>query len=1086
VNDNDDDNDGIPDFADGYGLDPSDPDDIAPPSPAQGERFVPVVLELPPAVNLSAATLQFKYNDADPLDVHVTGTGPEKRYFPEPPGTAEPGFLRIWRKDGSTARNPASLAQDPAGDYVPATGVHGYGPAELSALVLYLEAVRPSDDPGDQRVEVIVDPDGTGPAPPCEDALRLTNFAFRLVDAAEDKVDFSTSFSHPHPKVTIGRNADLDPFAIGDIDTEGAPGPNATVHIFGEVLSPMADLIDDPAADIDEVTILVRQVNTTGAIEQITVPVTNASSSATEDFAPPGAPSGPYRGTFDAEVTVPLTTGSVTVAVRATNVLGNEGYDSFTIEVGGAEFDASSGQWENNGVSSGVLAGVTNPPSTPMGLFNPVWIYIDDPSLDVTALPSGAVSMFGQTFDLVERDGAIGEGRVRADRAFWQVARDLTGGVSAPNVRNALDFPEVATAAYRGIERKLEWNYTRGSPPNYLKYAAGTKVLHLAFSRYLAEGWSITEAEIWEVESPDFLTTPPPARSIQRDTDTSVTVGGALMSLDGKAGVALEIDTTNASLENPNKRLWLTAQKNGRTVSFWGGDFHVVPLSVAIVAVDGLGYDSAQSVIGGASPGPTFRQLFEGAVEHTQPALAALPTITWANWPGVFGGHSPAGHGILGNSYFPRDIPTPSFGIGTRRFPVNSANREFLGHIDGRQQGGIAFGGGTLFDMWSMPARALPGAGSLYQEIADVSGAITAHSIGQFYDPSSPDVDLRGSHFGITSPNGHNLGAATGLDTEITDQAEVSAQISMGFLDVLTMYFPGPDNIGHAVGADSSHPAGLSGGDIGEVTDPVPSVGEYAVQVTDAQLKRVVDVMEERGYFNAVLFALVADHGLIAVENQDAFNITSDDGDPGFELQALFDDDPALDGELGMRMWRNSGDILIPHVEVNDFRSVYSPDGGLGQVYIRPAGQMATWQEPPTTDDLDAVASLIFREAQGHDGQIYDELAPRGGPNPTHGALGDPPAVFVKVDPNDETANNFLQAYRWVREVGPGPDFVPVYDSISKFIEKRSDAGNPVDWPAFKARLEQTFLTRIGIELQRAAPLKARLAAAGAVTSYSS
>jgi hypothetical protein len=169
VNHDDKDNDGIPDFADGFDLDGiSGNADDNPPTAEQGNHFAPVVITLVGGIDLSKARLKIDYLASDPAGVSRGAGASIVDYTPAP------GHFRLWNIPGFEPRGMNSFADptDP-GNYVPAT-IDGtfYGPIELAMLgfsadtrsvTLYLEAVRPSRELGDQTIRIEVDPDGDGP-----------------------------------------------------------------------------------------------------------------------------------------------------------------------------------------------------------------------------------------------------------------------------------------------------------------------------------------------------------------------------------------------------------------------------------------------------------------------------------------------------------------------------------------------------------------------------------------------------------------------------------------------------------------------------------------------------------------------------------------------------------------------------------------------------------------------------------------------------------------------------------------------------------------------------------------------------------
>lgn len=136
INDRDQDGDDVPDYADGFNLNGSEGDVDADDMNAQ-EKFVPLVLELPPGIDLDRILILFYYDASDPAGVN------QEDYTPAP------GALRVWEKDGNVARNKNAInaAQEQnRGDYVP-PGV--YPPAQLGfgeqggTITLYVEGIAP-------------------------------------------------------------------------------------------------------------------------------------------------------------------------------------------------------------------------------------------------------------------------------------------------------------------------------------------------------------------------------------------------------------------------------------------------------------------------------------------------------------------------------------------------------------------------------------------------------------------------------------------------------------------------------------------------------------------------------------------------------------------------------------------------------------------------------------------------------------------------------------------------------------------------------------------------------------------------------
>jgi hypothetical protein len=169
VNDGDKDNDGIPDFADGFGAFGNDS------YQTEGEQFTPLVLELPSGINATNAKIRITYDGSKLEDPYygcqVTRTGEEPDYTYTP----ESGKLRIWNCPGSTPRSPYGI--DYQGGNLIESGV-AY-PAYKFNSNLYIEGIRPSTALGDCRIVVEVDPCGTGDYM-VMDAVRVTTFCLDI------------------------------------------------------------------------------------------------------------------------------------------------------------------------------------------------------------------------------------------------------------------------------------------------------------------------------------------------------------------------------------------------------------------------------------------------------------------------------------------------------------------------------------------------------------------------------------------------------------------------------------------------------------------------------------------------------------------------------------------------------------------------------------------------------------------------------------------------------------------------------------------------------------------------------------------
>jgi hypothetical protein len=191
VNDVDYDEDGIVDWADGFDLDPLIYDDDT----SANSRFVPIILEVS-GIDFANAKVRIQYNASDPslIDVNAIDNSTMLPYLP-------PGKLRLWRKDGNQMRNKLPLSQ--GGDFV-APGV--YSPAQLGLspsqpmTVLFVEAVRASDQVADLPILVEIDPTGTKGFV-LRDQVRLTAVRIEIVGRdftdGYEGLDYGFAISQP-------------------------------------------------------------------------------------------------------------------------------------------------------------------------------------------------------------------------------------------------------------------------------------------------------------------------------------------------------------------------------------------------------------------------------------------------------------------------------------------------------------------------------------------------------------------------------------------------------------------------------------------------------------------------------------------------------------------------------------------------------------------------------------------------------------------------------------------------------------------------------------------------------------------------
>ncbi len=145
------DGDKVPGFADGINLYDQAGEGASAP-------FVPLLLEVGGSFDPAMIKLQFSYSASNPAQ--LTRSGNETDGYSYQPA---PGNLRIWSKDGPQSRNIATIKN--GGDYL--SPDESYSLAELGQvnggiIKLYVEGIATGTAIGDQRIELTIDPDGSG------------------------------------------------------------------------------------------------------------------------------------------------------------------------------------------------------------------------------------------------------------------------------------------------------------------------------------------------------------------------------------------------------------------------------------------------------------------------------------------------------------------------------------------------------------------------------------------------------------------------------------------------------------------------------------------------------------------------------------------------------------------------------------------------------------------------------------------------------------------------------------------------------------------------------------------------------------
>lgn len=592
-------------------------------------------------------------------------------------------------------------------------------------------------------------------------------------------------------------------------------------------------------------------------------------------------------------------------------------------------------------------------------------------------------------------------------------------------------------------------------------------------------GFSILEAKVLEgIEVSNERCSPYGYTTDDREIDVITDIGsGAAITktVRGRVnyGRRLALNIKKGASENPCKAiavLYEYEDEDGqRIVDYAKANYFLgTTLKTIILAIDGFANESVHDVLDspnlyGEAPYQrvnSFAEIFRrgNTINRDRPALAALPTITWANWPGVFGGGAPRDHGVLGNSFFRRDKWPDSDAY------VYTGGKSLFEKI--YQQVGVALFG-------RMDSLAKDDAGSIYDEIALAlnkggDDPLKVFSIRPFYtkhNVSGPLVDMEATHFPPDPrAKGHSWEAAEILDDEsdsvwtsilglleypippgsairpfINDEnlsrgagpeaALTWASTDKSQIDVMSVYMPGPDNVGHTYGtlidaelnsaADWEDPSPSLQFD---VNSPVNGIAVQAENVTARGLSKLWYKIQEDGYENAVIFALVADHGQHKFFGVDHANEQAPENDIAMKFNIFTDDiaasveRPVEEGGLGWNVFQRSDSWAGAEL-------IFSGNGGLAQFYLADdydPGNCCSWRRLPSADKVfqlarylaDLNVSVIDFNLEEPDDREDLKISAKSlnGEQLDFGAFGQPAAIFARISYDDPDGDGHLQS----------------------------------------------------------------------------
>lgn len=193
VNNDDSDEDGIPDFADGYNLTATNSaDDVS-----TNDFFTIWPLQLSSNASPTQALISITYAASDPANISQTTNG----YAAD-----TNGYFRLWSKQGFKARNKAAITN--GGDYIP-SGTYPATALGFNAtnriVEVYIEPVNPITN---REIVIQVDPDGTNATKGfvCQDKLAATLIAAEFITPAGNPVTAPTNSGIGQNEFTFSTN----------------------------------------------------------------------------------------------------------------------------------------------------------------------------------------------------------------------------------------------------------------------------------------------------------------------------------------------------------------------------------------------------------------------------------------------------------------------------------------------------------------------------------------------------------------------------------------------------------------------------------------------------------------------------------------------------------------------------------------------------------------------------------------------------------------------------------------------------------------------------------------------------------------
>ena len=266
------------------------------------------------------------------------------------------------------------------------------------------------------------------------------------------------SFSVPRPILI------LEPVVLGALEDhpgrtvlDHVDGSEFRIRVAGTVYDFVADAVAGGRADIESIEI---RSHTGGVSDHVRLEILAGPEvdsirphpmsdqlAQRPDMARAIRPY-PFVGRFESRVyTLPVSTGSNPVYIVATNINGGEAVATVDIQ---ARVNRETRSYD-------LTAEVRN--HTDIGLYNPVLVYIEDPTITPENVGRAHASLNGTEVGLRFIDG-----RLQLDRPILGLSR--IKDMDIPNLVNVSGEPDHFVLRYKGSLAKFNWSYTASSLPN--------------------------------------------------------------------------------------------------------------------------------------------------------------------------------------------------------------------------------------------------------------------------------------------------------------------------------------------------------------------------------------------------------------------------------------------------------------------------------------------------------------------------------------------------------------------------------------------------------------------------------------------